>query len=554
MFKPQLITCLRTYSWEQFRADAISGLIVGVVALPLAIAFAIASGVTPDRGFVTAIVAGFLISVLGGSKVQIGGPTGAFVVIVYGIVQKFGVDGLILATLMGGFLLFLAGVFKFGAVIQFIPYPVTVGFTAGIAVIIFSSQVKDFLGLSMGTVPADFIEKWVEYAKHITSVNPYSLGLAGMTVVIMLGWQKVVRRVPGSLVAIVGLSALAYFLHFPVETIFSRFGEIPHSLPTPHWPVFSWSMVRELMPAAISISILAGLESLLSAMVADGMIGDKHRPNTELVAQGVANMASALFGGMPATGAIARTATNVQNGGRTPVAGVVHALTLLIIMYFFTQFAGHIPLACLAGVLAVVAWRMAEYHAILRILKCPKSDVLVMAATFFLTVVFDLTVAIQAGLALSFFLFIQNLSRVTNLNVITSEMSDEQKKGHALKEIQVPEGVEVFEIRGPLFFGVASTFLDTVQAIKKIPKVRILRMRHVLSLDATALEAIKQVHSESRKKGIRFLIADLHSQPLVAMQESGLWDEIGEENVPGTLKETIEKARALLLSASAEKN
>lgn len=549
MFQPQLLTCLKSYSWSQFRTDVIAGAIVGVVALPLAIAFAIASGVTPDRGFVTAIVAGFLISVLGGSKVQIGGPTGAFVVIIYGIVQRFGVDGLILATLMGGALLFLAGVFKFGAVIQFIPYPVTVGFTAGIALIIFSSQIKDFLGLTMGPVPADFLEKWFEYAQHFGSVNFYAVGIALATIVMMLVWPKVTRRVPGSLIAIVSLSWIVYQFHFPVETIFSRFGEIPHSLPTPHWPAFSWAMVRELMPAAISISILAGLESLLSAMVADGMTGEKHRPNTELTAQGVANMASALFGGMPATGAIARTATNVQNGGRTPVAGIVHALILLLIMYFFTKWAGHIPLACLAGILTVVAWRMAEYHAVLRILKCPKSDVMVLGATFFLTVVFDLTVAIQAGLALSFFLFIQNLSRVTNLNVITGEMKDEGKSGVSFKGFEIPPGVEVFEIRGPLFFGVASTFLDTIQRAGKAPKVRILRMRHVLSLDATALQAIKQVCEESRKSGIQFLIADLHSQPLIAMQSSGLLDEVGVENVPGTLVETLTKAKSLIAGA-----
>ena len=552
MFRPQLINCLKNYSWKQFRADTIAGVMVGVVALPLAIAFAIASGVTPDRGFVTAIVAGFLISALGGSKVQIGGPTGAFVVIVYGIVQKFGVDGLVVATLMAGFILLLAGAFQFGSVIQFIPYPVTVGFTAGIALIILSSQIKDFLGLSMGAVPADFSEKWIEYAKHIGSINSYAVGLSVSTVVIMFGWQRLTQKIPGSLVAIVGLSFIAHGLHFPVETIFSRFGEIPHSLPTPHWPNLTWGMMKELMPAAISISILAGLESLLSAMVADGMIGDKHRPNTELMAQGIANMASALFGGMPATGAIARTATNVQNGGRSPVSGIIHALTLLVIMYFFSKWAGHIPLACLAGVLVVVAWRMSERRAILRILKCPRNDVIVMVTTFLLTVVFDLTVAIQAGLMLSFFLFIQNLSHVTNLNVLTRDMSDENKSGKSSKGPEIPEGVEVFEIRGPLFFGVASTFLDTIQQTKKHPKVRILRMRHVLSLDATALEAIKQVCEESRKKGIIFLIADLHSQPLVAMQESGLLGEIDEENVIGTLAQTIEHARKIISKKEKE--
>lgn len=546
MFKPQLITCLKAYSWSQLRTDTIAGVIVGVVALPLAIAFAIASGVTPDRGFVTAIVAGFLISALGGSKVQIGGPTGAFVVIVYGIVQKFGVDGLIVATLMGGFLLFIAGIFKFGAVIQFIPYPVTVGFTAGIAVIIFSSQVKDFFGLSMDAVPVEFFAKWMEYAKHSASINGYALSLALATVVIMLGWQKISRKIPGSLIALVGLSLLAYFAHFPTETILSRFGEIPHSLPTPHWPAFSWEMVRELMPHAITISILAGLESLLSAVVADGMIGDKHRPNMELVAQGIANMGSALMGGMPATGAIARTATNVQNGGRTPVAGIVHALTLLAIMYLFAKWAGHIPLACLAGILVVVAWRMFEWHAVVRIFKCPLSDVLVMLTTFLLTVIFDLTVAIQAGLGLSFFLFIQNLSRVTNLSVITRDMDDETSGDKISAGSKMPEGIELFEVRGPLFFGVTSIFLDTVQQIKKKPKIRILRMRHVLSIDATALLAIRQVYQESKKEEIYFLIADLHSQALMAMEKSGLLDEIGIENVSGTLKQTMKRARELL--------
>ena len=433
MFRPKLLTCLKDYSLPQFRSDVIAGLIVGVVALPLAIAFAIASGVSPDRGLVTAVVAGFLISALGGSRVQIGGPTGAFVVIVYAIVQRHGIDGLILATMMAGGILIIVGAVGFGAVLKFIPYPVTVGFTSGIAVIIALAQVKDFFGLSIEAVPAEFFGKLSAYAEHFSSVNPYALILSAGTVVLILVWQRFSRKIPGSLVALLAVTALAAALKLPVETIGSRFGEIPHSLPWLALPKIQFNTIQALIPAATTIAILAGIESLLSAVVADGMIGGKHRSNTELIAQGIANIASALFGGMPATGAIARTATNIHSGGRTPVAGIVHALTLVLIMYFFPKWAVYVPLACLAGILMIVAYRMCEWRSFLMILRAPRSDVVVLLTTFLLTVIFDLTIAIEVGVVLSAFLLIHRLSFTPNIGIISKEFSDREENGDALE-------------------------------------------------------------------------------------------------------------------------
>ncbi len=548
MLKPKLFTTLHQYSWKQFQADAISGVIVGVVALPLAIAFAIASGVSPDKGLVTAVIAGFLISVLGGSRVQIGGPTGAFVVIVYGIVQKHGIDGLTVATLMGGLFLLVMGLARFGGVIKFIPYPVTVGFTSGIALIIFSSQVKDFLGLDLKTVPSEFFEKWGAYAETLHTANPHAAILALVTVIVILWWQKVTKKIPGSIVALLLTTLIAYFFKFPVETIGSRFGEIPHTLPMPHFPEFDFKMIRELIQPAFAIAILAGIESLLSAVVADGMIGAKHRSNMELVAQGVANIVSPLFGGIPATGAIARTATNVHNGGRTPVAGIVHALTLFLIMLFFAKWAALIPLATLAGILVVVAYRMSEWHSFQMTLKAPASDVAVLLVTFTLTVVIDLTVAIEIGMVLAAFLLMYRMSQSTDINVITHEFFDEEDREDpgAVSKRKVPEGVEIFEINGPFFFGVASTFIETMSNIENKPKVRIIRMRHVRNIDATAINALRQVFLNSQKNGIAFILSGVHAELLPLLKKAALFDLIGKENILDNIDKALHRAKEIV--------
>ncbi len=548
MLKPKLLTTLKDYSWVQFRADFISGVVVGIVALPLAIAFAIASGVSPERGLFTAIIAGFLISALGGSRVQIGGPTGAFVVIVYGIVHQHGLEGLLLATFMGGILLILMGLFRCGSAVKFIPYPVTIGFTTGIALIIFSSQIKDFLGLQMGTVPPDFLAKWAEYGKHLASTNLYALSIALGSLFVIVGWKKITRKVPGSLVALIISTAIVHIFKFPVETIGSRFGEIPHTLPAPVLPHASFDMIRTLFPSAVTIALLAGVESLLSAVVADGMIGGKHRPNMELVAQGIANVMSPLFGGMPATGAIARTTTNINNGGRTPVAGIIHAFVLLIIMLFLGKWATLIPLATLAAILVVVSYHMSEWHSFLAMLRSPKSDVAVLLITFALTVILDLTVAIQAGILLAVLLFIRRMSTVVNVSVITRELIDEEEKDdpNAIGTREVPKEVEVFEINGPFFFGAAYKFMEAMKITAKKPKVRIIRMRDVPAMDATGLQVLKEEFKSCKKQGISFLLADIHAQPLIALERDGFLETLGEENVFGNIDDALNRAREIL--------
>ena len=420
MFAPKLFTCLKDYSKEKFVSDCIAGVIVGVVAIPLAIAFAIASGVSPDKGLLTAVIAGFFISVLGGSRVQIGGPTGAFVVIVYGIVQKHGVDGLIIATLMAGILLVIMGVAKLGTAVKFIPHSVIVGFTSGIAVIIFSSQVKDFLGLQIDKVPAEFVEKWKIFIEHMGTLNHDALALGLLTVLIIAISPKISKRVPGALVALVSVSALAAFFHLSVETIGSRFGELPHTLPVPHFPLIGLGTIRELFQPAVTIALLGAIESLLSAIVADGMIGARHRSNTELIAQGVANISSALFGGIPATGAIARTVTNVKNGGRTPVAGIVHALTVLLIMLFLGGWIKYVPLACLAGILVIVAYHMSEWRSFYELLHWSRGGTMVLLSTFLLTVFVDLNAAIEVGVVLAAFIFMKRMSEATNIKVVAN--------------------------------------------------------------------------------------------------------------------------------------
>ena len=547
MLVPKLVTTLKDYNREQFSRDLLAGVIVGIVALPLAIAFAIASGVSPERGLYTAIVAGVLISALGGSRVQIGGPTGAFVVIVSGIVAQYGVDGLVLATLMAGFIIVAFGLLRWGAAIKFIPYPVTIGFTSGIALIIFSSQIRDLLGLEMTAVPAAFVAKWGAYVRAFESVNPWAFAVAIATLAIIVVWPKVSRRIPGPFVALIATTLLVQLLHLPVETIGARFGEIHAGLPRPTLPVITLERMRALAAPAFTIALLASIESLLSAVVADGMIGGRHRSNMELVAQGIANIASPLFGGMPATGAIARTATNVKNGGRTPVAGMTHALTLLLITLFSGRWAALIPLATLAAILVVVAFHMSEWRTFASEFRAPKSDVAVLLTTFLLTVLVDLTVAIEVGMVLAAFLFMRRMAEVTNISVLTHEFTDPiddfEHDPNAVRRRAIPEGVQVYEITGPFFFGAAETFKDRVSRIAGKPKVLILRMRHVLAIDSTGLHALRELVQRSRREGILVVLSDVHAQPIVALERSGLYDDLTEENVHGNIDDALNRAR-----------
>jgi sulfate permease, SulP family len=545
---PKTFVVLRGYTATQLVSDLQAGLVVGVVAIPLALAFAIASGVPPERGLVTAAVGGFLISLLGGSRVQIGGPTGAFVVIVYGIVAKYGLDGLTICTVLAGVLLVAMGLARFGGAIKFIPYPVVTGFTSGIAVIIFSSQVKDLLGLRMGEVPAAFVPKWEALATSLPTASSAAIGVSLGSLAILVAWPKVSRKVPAPIVAILAASIAVAALRLPVDTIGSRFGSIRASIPPPSLPTVTLERVRELFSPAVTVALLAAIESLLSAVVADGMIGSRHKSNVELVGQGIANIASGLFGGIPATGAIARTATNVKNGGRTPVAGLTHAATVFLVLVFFGQWARYIPMATLAAILAVVSYHMSEWRAFAHLFKTPKSDVAVLLTTFLLTVLIDLTVAVQVGVVLAAFLFIKRMAEVTNVGAVTQELTDAPDgtmKGDAegVSRKRIPEGVEVYEINGPFFFGAADKIKDVLHFVAKKPKVFILRMRNVPAMDASGIRVLDDLFLSFAHQGIRFLIAGIHAQPLVALDRAGKLDQYGRENFVASLDEAIEVAR-----------
>src|SRR5690242_11890180 len=543
LYVPKLVTTLRNYSREQFVRDLTAGIIVGVVAIPLSIAFAIASGVTPDRGLYTAIVAGFVISALGGSRVQIGGPTGAFVVIVYGIVQRYGVGGLTAATLMAGVLLIGFGLARLGTTIRFIPHPLITGFTAGIAVIIASGEVKDALGLKMGAVPANFIERFHVFGQNMHTVKGAAVGLCLASIVIIVLWPRVSRRIPGPLIALLATTIAARLVSLDVETIGSRFGTLAASLPHPVLPHLSFAEATTLVRPAFTIALLGAIESLLSAVVSDGMIGGRHRSNMELVAQGVANIASPLFGGIPATGAIARTATNIKNGGRTPVAGMAHAMTVLLVTLFFGRWAALIPMATLAGILLVVAYQMSEWRVFRAELTSPRSDVLVLVVTFLLTVLIDLTVAIEVGMVLAAFLFMRRMANMTNVSQMTPEMLDEVGSDELGTFPPVPAGVEIYEINGPFFFGAAETFKDTLARVARKPRVLILRMRRVPVIDATGLHTLTDVVHRSRGDGTLVLLSEVQAQPLQALQRSILIEEIGEEHLCPTLDAALARAR-----------
>jgi sulfate permease, SulP family len=544
---PKLFTTMKSYTRQQLAADLTAGVIVGVVALPLAIAFAIASGVTPDRGLYTAIVGGFIISALGGSRVQIGGPTGAFVVIVYGIVQQYGLDGLMIATVMGGIILVGLGLARLGGAIKFIPYPVITGFTAGIAVIIFTGQIRDLLGLTMAELPADFVGRWRAYAVSASAISPAATGLGAATLLLLMVWPRVSRRIPGPFVALIAATVAAQLLHLPVETIGSRFGNLGTSLPHPVIPHVTFHTAQALVGPAFTIALLAAVESLLSAVVADGMIGGRHRSNMELVAQGIANIASPIFGGIPVTGAIARTATNVKNGGRTPIAGIAHAATLLLITLFFGRWAGLIPLTVLAAILVVVSYHMSEWRTFRAELGSPRSDVAVLLTTFLLTVFVDLTLAVEVGMVLAAFLFMRRMSEVTSVSSVTREFNDRDGPEMALYaegRPGIPHGVQIYAVDGPFFFGAASKFKETLEQVAGRPRVLVLLMRNVPAIDSTGLSALRDIIRRFRAGGTRVILVGVHAQPMAALSRSPLLTELGEGNLVGELDEALALAAA----------
>ena len=549
-FTPKLFSLLKGgIKKEQVFKDLTAGLIVGIVALPLAIAFAIASGVSPDKGLITAIIAGLIISVLGGSRVQIGGPTGAFIVIVYAIVQEHGVNGLTIATFMAGFILVAMGLARFGNLLKYIPYPLIVGFTSGIAVIIFSSQIKDFFGLTIDQVPADFVEKWKVYALHFDQINWIAFFIAAGTVLIAFNFHRVTTKLPGSIVAILLSTLLVEWLQLPVTTIETAFGEIPNSLSWPSIPHVDLATVKVLIQPALAIAFLGGIESLLSAVVSDGMIGGRHRSNAELVAQGVANCASAMFGGIPATGAVARTATNVKNGGRTPIAGITHAVVLLVITLLLAPYAKLIPMASLAGILVVVAYHMSEWRQFKSLLRGGSTDVLILLATFFLTIIFDLVVAIEVGIVLSSFVVMKRMSDSMSIEDAGDVLADINGNGERLFEEELPalpKGVAIYEIHGALFFGVAQLFQDTINNLQKKPKVLILRMRHVPFIDATGVYRLKEVIKQFSNQKVSIILSGVTTKVLEDLEKADIYSVLEKENLLRNISGSLARANELL--------
>lgn len=549
-FQPKLFELFRNYSKTDFSTDLMAGIIVGIVALPLAIAFGIASGVTPEKGIITAIVAGFIISLLGGSKVQIGGPTGAFIVIIYGIIQEYGIEGLTVATLMAGILLVLMGVFKLGAVIKFIPYPIIVGFTSGIAVTIFTTQIADVFGLNFNgeKVPGDFIGKWLVYARHFDTVNWWNALVSFVSIFIIAITPKFSKKIPGSLIAIVVVTLAVYLMKVyggitTIDTIGDRFS-IQAQLPEAVVPALDWEAVKNLFPVAVTIAVLGAIESLLSATVADGVIGDRHHSNTELIAQGIANIVSPIFGGIPATGAIARTMTNINNGGRSPIAGIVHAGVLLLILLFLMPLAQYIPMACLAGVLVIVSYNMSGWRTFLALMKNPKSDVTVLLITFFLTVIFDLTVAIEVGLLIACVLFMKRVMETTEISVIRDEIDPNKESDLEVHEehLTLPKGVEVYEINGPYFFGIATKFEEIMSQLGDRPKIRIIRMRKVPFIDSTGIHNLTNLCVMSQKENIHIILSGVNDKVHKVLERSGFYELLGEDNICSNINEAVAKA------------
>lgn len=560
MFKPEILNTLKKYSSKTFLNDLTAGIIVGIVALPLAIAFAIASGVEPERGLFTAIIAGFFISLLGGSRVQIGGPTGAFAVIVYGVVAKYGYSGLAAATVMAGILLIMLGAFKMGGLVKFIPYTIVTGFTAGIAVTIATGQIGDFLGLSISVfpegfskMPGNFVGKIETYAMNITHINYYSLIMASVCLALIFIWPHFCKKIPGSLIVIILATAanilLKKYTGLETDTIGSRYGSIPSTLPSPLLPQFSVETITALFPTSISIAVLAAIESLLSAVVADGMTGTKHDSDTELIAQGIANIASPIFGGIPATGAIARTATNIKNGGKTPVAGIIHAITLLLIMLILGKYAVYIPMAALSAVLINVSWNMAGFPAVKALLKGQKSDIFVLAATFLITVFIDLTVAIEFGLGFAAFFFIKKMIEVSEVQNKRDSIAGGISGNEFLEEnIEIPESAVVYEIDGPLFFGTVRKFEFAIERAGANAKVLILRMQNMIYIDAGGIRALEQAKAACDKNGITIVISGIHTQPYILFSKMGMIEKLGKENICADIKEALSRTNELLVN------
>ena len=551
-FKPKLFYTLKNYSRASFTADLMSGLIVGIVALPLAIAFGIASGVSPEKGIITAIVAGFFVSLFGGSRVQIGGPTGAFIVIVYGIIQQYGESGLMIATIMAGVFLILLGLFHLGTIIKYIPYPIVVGFTSGIALTIFSTQLKDFFGLTVDNVPGDFIEKWIVYVRHFHTIDLWSTLVGVLSVVIIALTPRFSKKVPGSLVAIVVMTVGVWLLKTyagvtSVATIGDRFS-ISAALPDASVPSMTWDAIKGLISPAVTIAILGAIESLLSATVADGVTGDKHNSNQELIGQGIANVFSPIFGGIPATGAIARTMTNINNGGRTPVAGIVHAVVLLLIFLFLMPLAQYIPMACLAGVLVVVSYNMSGWRTFKELLRNPKSDVGVLLVTFFLTVIFDLTIAIEVGLLLACLMFMKRMAESTQISVITDDLDPNKESDIELHEehLTIPDRVEVYEINGPYFFGIANKFEEEMIRIGDRPKVRIIRMRKVPFVDSTGIHNLTNLCRMSQREGIIIVLSGVNPRVHETLEKAGFYELLGKDNICSNINEALAKAREIV--------
>ena len=552
-FYPRLLSTIKHYDKKTLSADIMAGIIVGIVALPLAIAFAIASGVTPEKGIITAVVAGLIISVFGGSKVQIGGPTGAFIIIIYGIIQQYGIEGLTIATLMAGAFLVLFGLLRLGTIIKYIPYPIIVGFTSGIAVTIFTTQIKDLFGLQITNIPSDFIEKWGAYAQNINTIDLWSALIGILSVIIIAIMPRFSKKIPGSLVAIIVMTILALVLKntlgiTSIETIGDRFA-ISNQLPDAQVPQMSWETIKGLVSPALTIAILGAIESLLSATVADGVIGDHHDSNTELMAQGLANIAAPLFGGIPATGAIARTMTNINNGGKTPISGIVHAVVLLLIFLFLMPLAQYIPMACLAGVLVIVSYGMSGWRSFKELMKNPKSDVAVLLITFFLTIIFDLTIAIEVGLIIACLLFMKRMAETTDVKVIMDEIDPNDElditKGN-LEHLTIPKGVEVYEINGPYFFGAGNRFEEIMATLGDRPRVRVIRMRKVPFVDSTGIHNLTNLCIMSQKEGIQTVLSGVNSTVSSTLEKSGLNELVGENNIFSHINLALKRAHEII--------
>lgn len=548
-FRPILFDTIKKYNRQSFWADLSSGIIVGIVALPLAIAFAIASGVSPERGLLTVAIGGFIISFLGGSRVQIAGPTGAFIVVLYNTVAQFGVEGLLMATLMAGVMMLIMGIIKLGGIIQFMPYPIMVGFTSGIALIIFSTQVVYFLGIEGGELPGGFIEKVIYYVSSRGTVNLYAVGVGTLTILISVYGGRIYHKIPGTLLAILASVLVVHGFSLPVETIGSRFGELSASIPAPSFPGVDFETFRLLLVPAFTIAMLGSIESLLSMMVSDGATGRRSRPDTELMAHGVANIFAPLFGAIPACGAVARTMTNVRNGGQTPISGIIHAIFILLVLLFFGKWARHIPMATLAGILFVVAYNMSEWRSFKAIFNNTKSDITVLLTTFFLTVLVDISVAIQFGLVLAAFLFVKRVSETSDIKVLTSDVENE--KSHISNDVQdevldIPKGVEVFQIKGPFFFGVANRFQEAEKQLNERPKIRIIRMSRVPFIDSTGLKNLDAFLIKSRNSNIHVIISGLPPKPYLTLKKHGIIDRIGPENVCVNIEEALKRARECL--------